>query len=36
MAEQYMFSFYFIVQTITTVGYGDMTVRTSWERMFCV
>lgn len=31
----YTQSFYFMVTTMTTVGYGDMTVGTDNERTFC-
>jgi hypothetical protein len=32
----YTNSFYFIVTTMTTVGYGDMSGSTTPERVFCV
>ena len=32
----YIQSFYFIVTTMTTVGYGDMTVDTVGEQVFCM
>ena len=32
----YFRSFYFIVTTMTTVGYGDMPAKTSQEQIFCV
>lgn len=31
IAEQYLASLYFIVTTISTVGYGDITSQNSWE-----
>jgi voltage-gated potassium channel len=31
-----MQSFYFIVTTMTTVGYGDMSGNTTTEQMFCI
>jgi hypothetical protein len=34
-SQRYMVSFYFTVQTITTVGYGDVSIVTSTERIFC-
>ncbi len=33
--EQYVNSLYFIVTTITTVGYGDRTAQTNVEMVFC-
>ena len=36
LVTKYMHAFYFIVTTITTVGYGDMTINTLTERVFCV
>ena len=33
--EQYLVSFYFTVTTITTVGYGDISISTPMERTFC-
>ena len=32
---RYLVSFYFTVQTITTVGYGDMDITTPTEMIFC-
>lgn len=34
--HQYMFSFYWTVTTLTTVGYGDITGTTSLEIIFCI
>lgn len=31
----YIQSYYFVVTTMTTVGYGDMTITTLGEQMFC-
>jgi len=28
-------SLYWTVTTITTVGYGDISITNSWERIFC-
>jgi hypothetical protein len=38
MTEQqtYLTSFYFTVTTITTVGYGDISVSTDIEKCFCI
>jgi hypothetical protein len=33
--EQYLTSFYFTITTITTVGYGDITIGTWSEKIFC-
>lgn len=33
---QYIFSFYWIFEVITTVGYGDYTGSTSWEYIFSI
>jgi hypothetical protein len=33
--EQYLTSFYFTITTITTVGYGDITISTWQEKAFC-
>jgi len=33
--NQYLISYYFIVSTMTTVGYGDMYGSTGLERVFC-
>ena len=35
-SEQYLTSFYFTVQTITTVGYGDMSISSNLEKIYCV
>lgn len=32
----YIFSIYFILQTLTTVGYGDHTGSTTNEYIFCM
>ena len=34
--EIYINAFYFTVTTMTTVGYGDMSARTTPERIFCI
>jgi hypothetical protein len=34
--EQYLASIYFTITTITTVGYGDVTIRTKMEKIFCI
>ena len=34
--EQYLASLYFIVTTITTVGYGDITSKNPAEQAFCI
>ena len=34
--ELYLTSFYFTVETITTVGYGDFGPKTELEKVFCV
>ena len=34
--EQYLTSFYFMITTITTVGYGDITISTPMEKVFCI
>ena len=34
--EQYLTSVYFTITTITTVGYGDMSIRTPLEKVFCI
>ena len=34
--ELYVASFYFVVTTIATVGYGDITPKTISERIFCI
>jgi len=34
--ELYVFSWYFTVTTITTVGYGDISAHTTLERLFCI
>jgi len=32
----YIFSIYFTVTTITTVGYGDISAHTTDERIYCI
>ena len=34
--EIYLYSVYFTVTTITTVGYGDMSAGNNSERIYCV
>ena len=34
--ELYIMSFYFIVTTTSTVGYGDLSASTTLERIFCI
>ena len=34
--KQYSTAFYFIVTTMTTVGYGDMSADTVLEQFYCV
>ncbi len=36
VGEQYVASLYFIVETITTVGYGDISGGTPAEQLFCI
>ena len=36
VSEQYLASLYFIVTTITTVGYGDITSKNPSEQVFCI
>jgi hypothetical protein len=35
-SEKYLTSIYFTVTTITTVGYGDVSISTKMEKVFCV
>ncbi len=35
-SQQYLTSFYFTITTITTVGYGDVDIRTPLEKIFCI
>ena len=34
--DQYLLANYFVVTTMTTVGYGDNSAHTSLERAFCI
>lgn len=34
--EQYLTSFYFIVTTFSTVGYGDFSANNTSEKIFCI
>ena len=34
--EKYLTSIYFTVTTITTVGYGDVSITTKMEKIFCI
>lgn len=34
-SELYALSFYWAVQTVTTVGYGDVSITSSFERIVC-
>lgn len=34
--DRYMAAFYFMASTMTTVGYGDITALTVFEKVFCV
>lgn len=36
MMDLYATSIYFVMQTITTVGYGDITIVTPTERIICI
>ena len=35
-SEKYLTSIYFTVTTITTVGYGDVSITTPIEKIFCI
>ena len=34
--DRYITSFYFIITTFSTVGYGDMSATNSTEKIFCI
>ena len=34
--ELYLMSIYFVITTMTTVGYGDISAGTMQEQMFCI
>ena len=34
--EQYLTSFYFIITTFSTVGYGDISANNKFEKIFCI
>lgn len=36
MFDKYAVSAYFVMQTITTVGYGDISIITTGERSICI
>lgn len=35
-SDKYLTSIYWTVTTITTVGYGDVSISTNLERVFCI
>ena len=35
-ANQYLTSFYFMITTFSTVGYGDMSANNAYEKIFCI
>ena len=35
-SDQYLVSLYFVITSITTVGYGDISATNPTERMFCI
>jgi hypothetical protein len=35
-SDQYLVSFYWTVTTITTVGYGDISIKTNGEKICCI
>jgi hypothetical protein len=34
--DRYLLSFYFIITTFSTVGYGDISATNNVERLFCI
>ena len=34
--DQYFYAAYFVVTTMTTVGYGDLSGYTTTERIYCI
>ena len=34
--QAYLVAFYFTVTTVTTVGYGDVSITTPYEMVFCI
>ena len=36
IAKLYTIALYFTIQSITTIGYGDMTINTPYERVICI
>lgn len=34
--KQYTLAFYWALQTLTTVGFGDITIKTRQERLFAI
>ena len=35
-SDQYLTSFYFIITTFSTVGYGDISATNKLEKVFCI